>query len=55
MARAGDQVEHRRLGLSLDRGAFGVVLEVEEAVLDLITGSGTRASPGLDRVETIAA
>ena len=29
--------------------------EVEEAVLDLITGSGRRASPGLDRVEEIAA
>jgi DNA topoisomerase IB len=29
--------------------------EVEEAVLDLITGSGRRVSPGLDRVEKIAA
>jgi hypothetical protein len=29
--------------------------EVEEAVLDLITGTGRRAAPGLDRVETVAA
>jgi DNA topoisomerase-1 len=29
--------------------------EVEEAVLDLITGSGHRSAPGLDRVEAIAA
>jgi DNA topoisomerase-1 len=29
--------------------------EVEEAVLDLITGSGRRTAPGLDRVEKIAA
>jgi DNA topoisomerase IB len=41
--------------LDLDPDGTALQGEVEEAVLNLITGNGHRTSPGLDRVENIAA
>ena len=41
--------------LEFDPEGTAIQGEVEEAVLDLVTGNGHRSSPGLDRVEAIAA
>jgi DNA topoisomerase IB len=41
--------------LELDPDGTAIQGEVEEAVLDLITGSSARRSPGLDRADKIAA
>jgi DNA topoisomerase IB len=41
--------------LEHDRDGTAIQGEIEGAVLDLITGDGRRAAPGLDRVEAIAA
>jgi DNA topoisomerase IB len=39
--------------LDHDEDGTAIQGEIEEAVLDLITGNGHRSTPGLDRVEAI--